>query len=244
MTSRVPRRRFGVQRGSRSDRGSYACVVWCSAPEDEAWGEGWVWDGVRIRLGVRVRARLGVRAGGAGGGDRVGDALELEGGREHRRHRRAHRARHAVRADAAQLAVAHGVERVLDVGDRGAALPQDASDARRRHLLRGHARVRHRLHGQRRRNGRLWRRLARAAEAVVGHSVGPGLFLGVPSCPEPPGAPLGGAGAELGLCQKGAATTLTLPRCRTISARLTAVQAATWLGLGLGLGVGLGLGLG
>ena len=83
MTSRVPRRRFGVQRGSRSDRGSYACVVWCSAPEDEAWGEGWVWDGVRMRLGVRVRARLRVRAGGAGGGDRVGDALELEGRREH-----------------------------------------------------------------------------------------------------------------------------------------------------------------
>merc|ERR1712204_52165 len=37
-----------------------------------------------------------VRAGGASGGDRVGDALKLEGGREYSRHRRAHRARHPV----------------------------------------------------------------------------------------------------------------------------------------------------
>ena len=36
---------------------------------------------------------------------------------------------------------------------------------------------------------------------------------------------------------------MTAPRCRTISARVTAVQAATWLGLGVGVGVGLGLGL-
>ena len=30
-----------------------------------------------------------------------------------------------------------------------------------------------------------------------------GLFLGVPSCPEPPGAPWRVAGAELGHCQEG-----------------------------------------
>ena len=36
-----------------------------------------------------------------------------------------------------------------------------------------------------------------------------GLFLGGPSCAEPPGAPRGGAGAELGRCQGG---TLTMRR--------------------------------
>ena len=35
-----------------------------------------------------------------------------------------------------------------------------------------------------------------------------GLFLGVPSCPGPPGAPLGGAGAELGRCPGGTLTML------------------------------------
>ena len=45
------------------------------------------------------------------------------------------------------------------------------------------------LHGRRRCNRRLWRRLARAAEALAGRPVGRPLFLGVPSCPEPQGAP-------------------------------------------------------
>eukprot|EP00964_Phaeocystis_antarctica_P090856 scaffold58190_cov64-Phaeocystis_antarctica.AAC.2 len=36
----------------------------------------------------------------------------------------------------------------------------------------------------------------------------PDLTLGVPSCPEPPGAPLGGTGAELGHCQGGTLTML------------------------------------
>ena len=35
-----------------------------------------------------------------------------------------------------------------------------------------------------------------------------GLTLEVPSCPEPPGAPLGGTGAELGHCQGGTLTML------------------------------------
>eukprot|EP00964_Phaeocystis_antarctica_P084753 scaffold53436_cov60-Phaeocystis_antarctica.AAC.5 len=42
----------------------------------------------------------------------------------------------------------------------------------------------------RRWNRGLWRRLARAPEAVAGR-------------PEPPGVPRGGAGAELGQCQDG-----------------------------------------
>eukprot|EP00964_Phaeocystis_antarctica_P101463 scaffold66930_cov74-Phaeocystis_antarctica.AAC.1 len=45
------------------------------------------------------------------------------------------------------------------------------------------------LHGQRRGHRRLWRRLARAPEAVAGRPVWAGLLLGMPSCPEPPGAP-------------------------------------------------------
>eukprot|EP00964_Phaeocystis_antarctica_P107631 scaffold72311_cov68-Phaeocystis_antarctica.AAC.4 len=57
--------------------------------------------------------------------------------------------------------------------------------------------VQRRLDGQRRWSRRLRRRLARAPEAVLGAPC-VGLTLGVPSCPEPPGAPLGGAGAELG----------------------------------------------
>ena len=35
-----------------------------------------------------------------------------------------------------------------------------------------------------------------------------GLFLGVPSCAEPPGAPRGGAGAELGHCSDGSLSML------------------------------------
>ena len=41
----------------------------------------------------------------------------------------------------------------------------------------------------RRWNRRLWRRLARAPEAVAGRPVWAGLFLGMLSCPESPGAP-------------------------------------------------------
>eukprot|EP00964_Phaeocystis_antarctica_P037757 scaffold21580_cov65-Phaeocystis_antarctica.AAC.7 len=43
-----------------------------------------------------------------------------------------------------------------------------------------------RLNGRRRGNGRLWRRLARAPEAVAGRLVGRPLDLGVSSRPEPP----------------------------------------------------------
>ena len=70
------------------------------------------------------------------------------------------------------------------------------------------------LDGQRRWNRRLWRRLARATEAVAGRPVGR-LLPGSAALPR---------GGELGRCQGGA---LTAPRCRTISARVTAVQAAT-----------------
>ena len=45
------------------------------------------------------------------------------------------------------------------------------------------------------------RRLARAPEVVAGHPVARPLTLGVLNQPEPPGAPWGGAGAELGHCR-------------------------------------------
>ena len=47
-------------------------------------------------------------------------------------------------------------------------------------------------------NRRLWRRLARASEAVAGRPVARYLSLGARSRPEPPGAPRGGAGAAVG----------------------------------------------
>ena len=47
-----------------------------------------------------------------------------------------------------------------------------------------------------------------------------GLFLGVPSCPEPPGAPLGGTGAELGHRQGGTLTMLLLLELEAQVARL------------------------
>ena len=45
--------------------------------------------------------------------------------------------------------------------------------------------------------GRLWRRLARAAEAAAGRPVARPLPLGVPRRREPPGAPRGGTGARI-----------------------------------------------
>eukprot|EP00964_Phaeocystis_antarctica_P006186 scaffold3367_cov52-Phaeocystis_antarctica.AAC.2 len=47
-----------------------------------------------------------------------------------------------------------------------------------------------------------------------------GLTLGVPSCPEPPGAPLGGTGAELGHRQGGTLTMLLLLELEAQVARL------------------------
>ena len=53
------------------------------------------------------------------------------------------------------------------------------------------------LHGQRRWNRRLWRRLARALKAVAGRQGARPLALGVSILPELPGAPRGGARAKL-----------------------------------------------
>ena len=52
------------------------------------------------------------------------------------------------------------------------------------------------LEGRRRWNWQLWRRLARAPEAVSGRPVGRPLPLGVHGRPTLQGAPSGGAGAE------------------------------------------------
>ena len=51
----------------------------------------------------------------------------------------------------------------------------------------------HHLHGQRRWNQRLWRRLARAPKGVAGRAVARPLALGALSRLEPPGAPQGEA---------------------------------------------------
>eukprot|EP00964_Phaeocystis_antarctica_P111621 scaffold75958_cov45-Phaeocystis_antarctica.AAC.1 len=45
-----------------------------------------------------------------------------------------------------------------------------------------------------------------------------GLFLGAPSRPEPPGAPRGGTGAELGRCEGGTLTMLRHGRLGPIGA--------------------------
>ena len=86
-----------------------------------------------------------VSTSGAGGGDRVGDALQLERRRQHRRDGRAHRARHTVRANAAILAVVDRLNGLGNVRHRGATLAKDAANARRLDLLGGQAAVRDRL---------------------------------------------------------------------------------------------------
>ena len=75
-----------------------------------------------------------------------------------------------------------------------------------------------------------------------------GLFLGVQSCPEPPGAPWGGAGAELGHCQGGHferagrpffARSSSVARCRPSSvARSAASMRAISAGPSLAMRMG------
>ena len=127
----------------------------------------------------------------------------------------AKRAGHAVRAGGARLVpnarlVLVGVQRA---GEAVALPVRHAAEPIKPRRTR-------RLHSQRRPNRRLWRRLARAAEAVAGRPVAWPLPLGVQSCTEPPAAPRGGAGGELrhyqgghfGHVAKGGNNTLTVLR--------------------------------
>ena len=69
---------------------------------------------------------------------------------------------------------------------------------------------------------------------------GPGLFLGVPIYPVPPGAPRGGTGAELG---SGGGILTLLPRrrlARLLEGEVGVAHADLWLGVGLGVGLGSG----
>mmetsp|Transcript_1712 Transcript_1712/g.4896 ORF Transcript_1712/g.4896 Transcript_1712/m.4896 type:complete len:208 (+) Transcript_1712:640-1263(+) len=71
-----------------------------------------------------------VRARRASTRHRVRQPLQLERRRQHRRHGRPHGPRHAVGADLLELARAHRVQRLADVRDARATLPEDAAGAR------------------------------------------------------------------------------------------------------------------
>ena len=69
-------------------------------------------------------------------------------------------------------------------------------------------------------------------------------MLGVPSCPEPPGKPGGGTGAELGRCQGGTLTLLQrrqqLFKGRRHAADLVRIGARVRVRVRVRVGLGLG----